>query len=74
MRLLEALYQDAMSAVRVGGACQSGCYCCWSHAGMLFNILLEVVIALALDRDASSTVASSTSTNTGTSATCTEMS
>ena len=58
MRLLEALYQDTMSAVRGGtmnggvsewfatviGAMQ-GCIL----SPLLFNILLEVVIVLALE-------------------------
>jgi len=55
VRLLEALYQDTMSVVRVDGGLSGwlatvigvmqGCIL----SSLLFNIMLEVVIALALE-------------------------
>jgi len=57
VRLLEALYKDTMSAVRVDGdlsewfitisGVMQGCVL----SPLLFNILLEVVIALALENN-----------------------
>lgn len=57
VRLLEALYKDTMSAVRVDGdlsewfitisGVMQGC----ALSPLLFNILLEVVIALALENN-----------------------
>ena len=57
VRLLEALYKDTMSAVRVDGdlsewfitisGVMQGCML----SPLLFNVLLEVVIALALENN-----------------------